>query len=251
MNNLALNTTEYFTTHNDVVKTTSLKVAEVFGKQHKDVLKAVRNLEINDNFKQRNFAPSSYINNQGKEQPMIEMTKNGFSLIVMGFTGKDALNYKIKYIEAFDKMAMMIKTGGYGLQVPANFRDALLLAANQQDKIEAQKIQIASDAPKVIAYDLLEGSKDWYCITTAGKMLKMRRIDLTDWLNENKWIYKRVGSKNWQAYSSKTQPKYLSMKPFSFTGSDGYPRTIEQVMITAKGLAKLAELMGIELEGAA
>ncbi len=55
--------------------TTSLAVAQVFGKQHKDVLKAARNLECSNEFRRRNFAPSSYINEQGKAQPMYEITR--------------------------------------------------------------------------------------------------------------------------------------------------------------------------------
>lgn len=89
---------------NGQIKTTSLKVAEHFRKQHKNVLRDIENLEIPEEFRQLNFEPSSYINEQGKEQPCFEMTKDGFIFLVMGFTGKDAAKWKIAYINEFNRM---------------------------------------------------------------------------------------------------------------------------------------------------
>lgn len=90
------------------VITTSLKVAEYFGKRHKDVLKKIRNT-INDcdnqEYTQRNFAPFDFIDKNGEIQPAFNLTRNGFMLLVMGFTGKAALQIKIKYMQAFDWMA--------------------------------------------------------------------------------------------------------------------------------------------------
>lgn len=91
--------------------TTSLNVAEVFGKRHGDVLRAIKNMEFpdGDDFGRRNFALSSYINEQGKEQPMYVMTKDGFSLLVMGFTGSLAMKFKVAYIRQFNKMEQMLQ----------------------------------------------------------------------------------------------------------------------------------------------
>ena len=87
----------------------SLKVAEHFGKPHKDVLKAIKNLEIPEDFSRRNFSPTSYKDAQGKERPAYLMTRDGFVLLAMGFTGKKAMEWKIKYIEAFNKMEKALK----------------------------------------------------------------------------------------------------------------------------------------------
>lgn len=83
--------------------TTSLLVAERFGKDHKDVLKAIRNLECSEEFSRRNFAPSNY-QLRGKDYPMYIMTKDGFSFLVMGFTGLSAAKFKEEYIDQFNKM---------------------------------------------------------------------------------------------------------------------------------------------------
>lgn len=90
------------------VTTTSLKVAEYFGKRHKDVLKKIRNTisDCDDSeYTQRNFAPFDFIDKNGETQPVFNLTRNGFMLLVMGFTGKAALQIKIKYMQAFDWMA--------------------------------------------------------------------------------------------------------------------------------------------------
>jgi len=85
----------------DKAMTTSLKVAEMFGKRHDAVLRDIRNLTAKG---VHNFVESSYINQQNREMPMYLMDRDGFSLLVMGFNGDKALAWKIKYIEAFNRM---------------------------------------------------------------------------------------------------------------------------------------------------
>lgn len=87
----------------------SRDVAETFGKRHDDVLKAVRNLGCSEQFRLRNFAESSYKNTQNKKQPEILMTRDGFVLLAMGFTGKKAMAFKEAYICRFNEMEDFIK----------------------------------------------------------------------------------------------------------------------------------------------
>ena len=83
--------------------TDSLTLAKVFGKEHKNVLAAIKAKE--DLFRgQLNFQPSSYINGQNKEQPMYLLDRDFFSFIVMGFTGSRADKWKLQYIKAFNIM---------------------------------------------------------------------------------------------------------------------------------------------------
>ncbi|GGP17277.1 Rha family transcriptional regulator [Oceanobacillus neutriphilus] len=88
---------------NKEVVTDSLTISEVFNKNHKDVLRDVRNLECSDDFSQRNFAPSNY-EVRGKEYPVYYITQDGFSFLVMGYTGKKAAEFKEKYITEFRRM---------------------------------------------------------------------------------------------------------------------------------------------------
>lgn len=81
---------------------TSRDVAERFEKDHFHVLRAIENIECSQEFRASNFAGSSYVSKQNKSMPMVEMTRDGFSFLVMGFTGKEAAVWKEKYIAAFN-----------------------------------------------------------------------------------------------------------------------------------------------------
>lgn len=88
------------------VKTTSLAVAEFFVKPHKDVLEKIRALtsQCDPDFNGRNFPPVEYTDEKGEKRPAYELTRDGFTLLAMGFTGKRALQWKIAYINAFNAM---------------------------------------------------------------------------------------------------------------------------------------------------
>lgn len=92
--------------------TTSLKVAEHFGKEHSKVLRSIEQLECSDSFREANFGLSFYSkdlpNNGHKELPMYYMTRDGFTFLVMGFTGKVAARFKEQFINAFNEMEKMV-----------------------------------------------------------------------------------------------------------------------------------------------
>lgn len=87
------------------VITTSVKVAEYFGKAHKNVLRAIRNLECSPEFNRLNFEPADFIDKNGDVQPMMNITRDGCMFLIMGFTGHAAAAIKESYIAAFNWMA--------------------------------------------------------------------------------------------------------------------------------------------------
>lgn len=104
-----LNPKDIILIHDDQLRTTSLKVAEAFGKRHDDVLRKLKSLDCSDEFRARNFA-ETFVDVEmpkggTKKLPMWEMTKDGFMFLVMGFTGKKAAQVKEQYINAFNWMA--------------------------------------------------------------------------------------------------------------------------------------------------
>ena len=103
--------------NNQIVVTSSLKVAETFGKQHKDVLKSIVNL-VAQNFATKNYFFESTHENRGKQYKMYYMNRDGFSLLVMGFTGKKAIEWKIKFINAFNEMEEALKHPKSTVPVP-------------------------------------------------------------------------------------------------------------------------------------
>lgn len=89
----------------------SLQVAEKFGKRHADVIRAINNLLENDSTQNcvRCFTKSSYTDAKGEKRPMYVMNRDGFTFLVMGFTGNKANEWKWQYIKAFNKMEEFIK----------------------------------------------------------------------------------------------------------------------------------------------
>jgi len=95
---------------NDKAMTSSLLVAKELGKEHNKVMRDINNLACSQEFRAANFGESSYVSEQGKEFPMFTMTKDGFSFLVMGYTGKKAAQFKEAYINAFNKMESEIRS---------------------------------------------------------------------------------------------------------------------------------------------
>lgn len=84
--------------------TTSLKVAEVFRKEHKDILRKIEKLTRTGDFDQRNFAPINYTDEGGRNYPMYLLDERFTTFLIMGFTGKEARKWKLAYIDEFQRM---------------------------------------------------------------------------------------------------------------------------------------------------
>lgn len=104
MNTEITQITQDLTNSGKTATVSSLKVAERFGKRHKNVLQSIESLEVDDEFGRLNFQPSYYLNEQNKEQPCYNITRDGFALLAMGFTGPEAMKWKKAYIQAFNQL---------------------------------------------------------------------------------------------------------------------------------------------------
>ena len=83
---------------------TSLDVAETFEKEHRRILQDIRELGCSEEFRQHNFVQSEYLNQQNHKQPMYYITRDGFTILVMGYTGEKAMKFKETYIRQFNAM---------------------------------------------------------------------------------------------------------------------------------------------------
>ena len=113
MNTSLTNTPEHFISSLDgQLITSSLLVAEAFKREHKNILQRIESLDIPDNFSSANFSAHDQKISIGKgaqrDSKVYRMTKDGFMLLVMGFTGKRAMDIKIAYINAFNRMAAQL-----------------------------------------------------------------------------------------------------------------------------------------------
>lgn len=117
------------TIDNDRVVTNSLTVARVFEKNHNDILKSIRKLDSAREKFPRLYESSTYKDAQGKPRPMYIMDKDGFVLLVMGFTGRLALDFKIAYIQAFNEMEKILKESA-GTEYAAKLLDEHIAELN-------------------------------------------------------------------------------------------------------------------------
>ena len=140
----------------------SRKVAEVFEKEHNIVMRSIRDLVCGDDFSRCNFAQSTYMSDRGKEYPEYLMTRDGFTILAMGFTGSKAMQWKIKYIETFNRMEAELSTS---FAIPRTYAEALHLAAELEDKRLILEAKIEQDAPYTATGKAITASHD--CITIA------------------------------------------------------------------------------------
>lgn len=235
-------------------------VAEYFGKSHKNVLRDINEVssnlsrspltdtnEINPNLDTslfaRMFHTSSYLDQYEREQPSFDMTKDGFMLLVMGYTGKKAFAFKLKYIEQFNAMEDALRNGGPDLmQVLKDPAKVRALLVDYSDNIIALEEELKELEPEVEGFRRIAAVSDGSsCITDTAKDLQMRPKDLFVWLQSHKWIYRRAGCAHWVGYQDKIQTGRLEHKVTEVTSSDGSSKITEQVRVTRKGLTSLAK----------
>lgn len=155
--------------------TTSLKIAEVFNKRHKDVLESIRNLGNDLRSAEKSadyFTETTYQDKQNKSRVMYLMNRDAFTLLTMGFNNTgEVLNWKLKYIEAFNQMERQLMN-----QAPTNMIEALTLALEQAKTIETQKQEIGLLKPKADFFDAVANSKTAIQIGDVAKVLNIRGI---------------------------------------------------------------------------
>ena len=113
MNNLAVinSVSVEFSVVGEEVFADTLKIAEVFGKRHDNIIQTIDKLP-NDDFKSSNFKFDTYFDKKGEQRRMFSLTRDGFSLLVMGFTGEKAYQWKIEFIKAFNTMEAELRRQG-------------------------------------------------------------------------------------------------------------------------------------------
>lgn len=179
---------------NQQAVTTSLKVAESFGKQHKHVIDSIKNLAAENSATKSFFKKGTY-ENRGKQYPMYYMNRDGFTLLVMGFTGKRAMDFKIKYIEAFNQMEIAIRNAQQLPQTPEGRINLLLEASSHMDE---RLINVESGIEEIKNRMGLPGN-------LVAKFRKAR----------NKKVIQLVGGKESKAYENKKLVKKIYSQMFN------------------------------------
>jgi anti-repressor protein len=230
------------------VLTNSVLVAKKFGKEHKHVLESIRKIMTAENSAVLGmFEESNYLNEQNKKQPMFIMNRDGFTLLAMGFTGKQAMDFKLDYIGAFNKMEATIKNN----QVAAlpdftNPAEAARAWAEQfeQKQIEAKRAdeaekQVLMLTPKAAFCDAVAASKTSCLIGELAKILRQNGVNtgekrLFEWLRNNGYL-----GKHGERYNIPNQEYiergYFELKKGTRSGNGGVLHTTITTKVTTKG----------------
>jgi Rha family phage regulatory protein len=237
----------------------SRDVAAVFGKRHDNVLRDIDTLRNgSSNLRTHSWfiettSPVAGARGGSALQHVrsFDMTRDGFSLLAMGFTGKKALHWKCLFIEAFNEMEAALRAAASSPAAPLPLDDpdalrATLLAINTallayMDKIDKLEVRNAVLAPKAAALDQLSAATGSLTITAAAKTLGVPPGTLFDWLDGNGWTY-RQGKGPRLAYESRLKRGLLEHVEHRIAAPGGGERLTTQVRITAKGMARLGEI---------
>jgi len=160
-----LNFVDFIAVEDETLTTTSQHVAAVFGKRHDNVLREIRSLteQLPEDFRLLNFEETVELRanpSRGAAIPTTSytLTRDGFSLLAMRFTGKKALAFQVAYIAAFNAMAKYIKNQREGLQYQyfrkelefKNKKDSVSCAAKEMRNWQDEKPKLESDMEKIL-----------------------------------------------------------------------------------------------------
>ncbi|HED0866282.1 TPA: Rha family transcriptional regulator [Campylobacter coli] len=170
----------------------SLDLAKVFNKNHKDVLETTKNQPQND-FTESNFILSTYKDKKGELRPCYNLTRDGFSLLVMGFTGEKAYKWKVEFIKAFNEMEKRLRNIEYEKHDKLAFRQSL----GYKSQLKQQKEKYENEI-KALKYDLEHKKELSFKRKLSEKeLLELRKILAKDYgiLCFKKWEMSLVAEK--------------------------------------------------------
>ena len=222
-------------TQNGEPVASSRQIAESFEKNHRDVLRAIDGLKEDvRNFAQMFFetdTPDSY----GRPQRTYLMTRDGFTLLAMGFTGKAALEWKLKYIAAFN--AMEKELAAKPLSRSELMAQALIAA---HEELEHKTAQLEAMTPKAVFADAVRASKSSILIGELAKILRQNGVAmgqnrLFEWLRRNGYLISRAGNDRNMPTQRAVEMGLLEIKETTICHSDGHTSISKTPKVTGKG----------------
>ena len=225
-------------------------VAQVFGKEHKNVTRDIENLSCSSTFNRLNFERITYRDARNREQYAYEMTKDGFSFLVMGYTGDKAGEFKEKFIYEFNKREMMLKNDDYIVARSQEILHNRLQKAEKQlelaqETITTQSEQLKLQAPKVKYVDEVLQSVNTYTSTQMSKELGLKDADrLHRALKEKGVMFRQSGQ--WLLTAKYCGMDYTKPRTHQFTRSDGSTGTNTITVWTEKGRAFLHKVFNVQ-----
>lgn len=224
-------------TQNGEPVASSRQIAESFGKEHKDVLRAIENIKAQNCALTSMFFETTYTAGTGKAYPMYLMNRDGFTLLAMGFTGKAALEWKLKYIAAFNAMEKQLA------QRPQLSRAELMAQAliAAHDELEHKDRQIAELTPKGIFADAVNASKKSILVGELAKLLCQNSVQIGQnrlfvWMREHGYLIKDPKRSDYNMPTQRAVEQGLfEIKETTVVHSDGHTSINKTPKVTGKG----------------
>lgn len=205
-------------TQNGEPVASSRDVAKRFGKEHKDVLRAIKSITAQNCAVTQMFYQSEYTAGTGKKYPMYLMNRDGFSLLAMGFTGKEAVQWKLKYIEAFNTMEKQLAEQH---KDQLAVKDARIQAALQSVAYAQKNLATARKNHKFY----LDAREDTKNLLAQARALHSKRCD-----SERKAAQVE---QDWQNYLD-AQLTHLQIVAFGLPGFDEIMQTAMEIALPDK-----------------
>lgn len=225
---------------NGVLVTTSNRVAEELEVEHKNLLAKID--DYIEKFGGLNFSHEFYIEsifeNRGKQYRNFLITEKGIAQLIGGYSAAvpKAFELNVAYINEFERMRNIL-TGG---KIPSSFKEALQLALEQEEKMEALRLeskikdqQIAELTPKATYYDLILQCKDLLSVTEIAKDYGMSATGFNKMLYEFGIQYKQSGV--WFLYAKYQSEGYTQTKTQNYSRPDGTQGSRTHMYWTQKG----------------
>jgi anti-repressor protein len=215
----------------------SRQVAENFGKEHKDTLESIRQILAAENSATKSMFYETTFENRGKQYPMYLMNRDGFTLLAMGFTGKAALEWKLKYIAAFNEMEKKLA------EQPQLTRSQLLATAliAAHEELEEKDKQIETMKPKALFADAVSASSQSILVGEMAKLLSQNGIQmgqnrLFQWMRENGYLIKDKKQMDYNMPTQKSMElRLFEIKETSIAHSDGHTSINKTPKVTGIG----------------
>lgn len=213
---------------------TSLQIAEVTGMRHADVMRSIRNMEEAwTKTTQRNFALSEYKDSTGRSLPMYQLNKTECLYVATKFNDEARAKLVIRWEELERERA----AGGF--QIPQNFSEALRLAAEQAERVEAQQKQIEAMKPKALFADAVATSDRSCLVAELAKILQQNGVNigqnrLFDWLRKNGYLCSKGEYYN-QPTQRAMEMGLFEVKKTAINKSDGSVLVSCTTKVTGKG----------------
>lgn len=214
---------------------TSLQIAKITGKQHKDVLEAIRNMEpawvkVNG----RKFPLVEYKDAKGEMRPMYQLNKTECLYIATKFNDEA----RAKLIIRWEELEREKMYGGF--KIPQTYSEALKLAATQSEEIEQQRKTLVLQAPKVLFASAVETSHSSCLVGELAKILCQNGVEigqnrLFEWLRDNNYLCTKGESHNIPTQRAMEQGLF-EIKKRTINNPDGSSIVKSTPKVTGKGL---------------